>query len=550
MQDIEINVVFQPKKSGSMSGHLMVKQGAEPLHSDVCNIARDKDVTTFVNKLAKRCPSIDAKEVRNMILGTVDRIYQQGSNSDSEGTEELDVSRIVRPHLFHVPEVSGLLIPVVEVQGGNQVVGKWLLFIQWSGGKRQYTDLADYIELDSGERLWFHPRPPVPAPNLISRWSSSSRLVWLDGFTPSVEDLFRHLCEQFAHFLEFPREEAVAITATLALWTMLTYAYPAWSAVPYLSVGGPLGSGKSRVFEVLSRLVYNPLHSSNLTAPCLFRTLHSQGGTLLLDEAERLNDRTPDAGEIRSILLSGYKRGSRAHRMERVGDDFRPVSFDVYGPKAIAGISSLPAALTSRCIKIMMFRASKDSPIPKRSIDRKERVWAELRGDLHGLALARGASFVGLAHWQPKCDGLNGRDLEVWRPILAMAKFVEDAGADGLLEIMKEYALQSAQSTNDEIVPESDEILLQMLKQQVAEKPWGITAGELLEKAKEEHPVIFSRYGARGIGAVLNRYGIKSHRTGGKRYFRPNDSQWQAIEASYGIDLGSTEAEIETNGSD
>jgi len=550
MQDIEINVVFQPKKSGSMSGHLMVKQGAEPLHSDVCNIARDKDVTTFVNKLAKRCPSIDAKEVRNMILGTVDRIYQQGSNSDSEGTEELDVSRIVRPHLFHVPEVSGLLIPVVEVQGGNQVVGKWLLFIQWSGGKRQYTDLADYIELDSGERLWFHPRPPVPAPNLISRWSSSSRLVWLDGFTPSVEDLFRHLCEQFAHFLEFPREEAVAITATLALWTMLTYAYPAWSAVPYLSVGGPLGSGKSRVFEVLSRLVYNPLHSSNLTAPCLFRTLHSQGGTLLLDEAERLNDRTPDAGEIRSILLSGYKRGSRAHRMERVGDDFRPVSFDVYGPKAIAGISSLPAALTSRCIKIMMFRASKDSPIPKRSIDRKERVWAELRGDLHGLALARGASFVGLAHWQPKCDGLNGRDLEVWQPILAMVKFVEDAGADGLLEIMKEYALQSAQSTNDEIVPESDEILLQMLKQQVAEKPWGITAGELLEKAKEEHPVIFSRYGARGIGAVLNRYGIKSHRTGGKRYFRPNDSQWQAIEASYGIDLGSTEAEDETNGSD
>jgi hypothetical protein len=550
MQDIEINVVFQPKKPGSMYGHLMVKQGAEPLHSDVCNIARDKDVTAFVNRLTQRCPSIDPEEVRNVILGTVDRIYQQGSNSDSETIEELDVGRIVRPHLFHVPEVSGLLIPVVEVQGNNQVVGKWVLFMQWSDGKRQCTDLADYIELDSGERLWFHPRPPAPAPNLISRWSPSNRLAWLDGYTPSVEDIFRNLCEKFAYFLEFPKEDAIGITATLALWTILTYAYPAWSAVPYLSVGGPLGSGKSRVFEVLSQLVYNPLHSSNLTAPCLFRTLHSQGGILLLDEAERLNDRTPDAAEIRSILLCGYKRGSQAHRMERVGDDFRPVSFDVYGPKAIAGISGLPAALASRCINIMMFRAAKDSPIPKRSINANEKVWVDLRGELHALALARGASFIGLAHWQPECDGLNGRDLEVWHPILALAKFVEDAGADGLLGIMKEYALKSVQATNDDIVPESDEILLQLLKQQMAERPWGITAGELLEKAKEEHLAIFSRYGARGIGAVLNRYGIKSHRSGGKRYFRPNDSHWRAIKASYGIELGPTEPEDETNGND
>ncbi len=131
-----------------------------------------------------------------------------------------------------------------------------------------------------------------------------------------------------------------------------------------------------------------------------------------------------------------------------------------------------------------------------------------------------------------------------------MAKFVEDAGADGLLGIMKEYALKSAQATNDDIVPESDEILLQLLKEQLVDKPWGITAGELLEKAKEEHSAIFSRYGARGIGAVLNRYGIKSHRTDGKRYFRPMDSQWQAIEASYGIDFGSMESGNETNGND
>jgi len=550
MNEIEISITFKPKKPGSTSGHLMVKQGEEALHSDVCNIAKDKAVTAFVNKLKKRCPNVDAEEIRKLILAEVDRISQQEPESASRENEELDVSRIVRPHLFHVPEVSGLLIPVAQLTNGSKVEGKWLLFIQWSNGKRQCVNLVDYLELDNGQKLWFHPKPSAPSPSMVSRWSRHGRSAWLDGYVPKVEEVFQRLCRQFAYFLEFPREDAVGVTATLSLWTILTYAYPAWSAVPYLSIGGPLGSGKSRVFEVLSRVAYNPIHSSNMTAPCLFRTLHTQGGILLLDEAERLRNRTPDAGEIRSILLCGYKEGSRAYRMERIGDTFRPISFDVYGPKAIAGISSLPAALASRCIKIMMFRAAKDSPIPKRCIDENMKIWTDLRDDLYAMALTKGTSFIEMASWQPECEGINGRELEVWQPILAMAKSVEDAGAGGLLEIMKEHAIKSAESTNEDIVPESDEILVRLLKEQLADKPWGITAGELLEKAKDENPAIFSRYGARGVGAVLNRYGIKSHRSGGKRYFRPTDSQWRAIEASYGIDLGSMESGNETNGSD
>ena len=45
----------------------------------------------------------------------------------------------------------------------------------------------------------------------------------------------------------------------MAFWAMLTYCYQAWDAVPYLYIGGPLGSGKSRLFEVLGRLAFRPL---------------------------------------------------------------------------------------------------------------------------------------------------------------------------------------------------------------------------------------------------------------------------------------------------
>src|SRR5262249_8067223 len=158
---------------------------------------------------------------------------------------------------------------------------------------------------------------------------------------------------------DLPADTAAGTTATVALWVVLTYCYQAWPAVPYLFVGGPIGSGKSRLFEILIRLVFRALASSNLTGPALFRTLHDRGGTLVYDEAERLRQAT-DAGqqELLSMLLAGYKRGGQATRLEPIGDSFRSVAFDVYGPKALACVAGLPPALASRCIPVTMFRAA------------------------------------------------------------------------------------------------------------------------------------------------------------------------------------------------
>jgi hypothetical protein len=253
--------------------------------------------------------------------------------------------------------------------------------------------------------------------------------------------------------------------------------------------------------------------------------------------SERLRDRTPDVGELLSILLAGYKRGGQATRMERAGDNFTPMSFDVYGPKAIAGISNLPSALASRCIPILMFRAARDSLVPKRRIDPTAPLWAELRDDLHCMALAHGASLPGMACWQPDCAGLNGRDLELWLPILAMAKLVEDTGLDGLVETVERHAIKSIESAHEEIVAEVDEILLRLLREMLQDKSWGVTANEVLQAAIGEEPSLFPRYTARGVAAVFNRYGIKSRHSGGKRYFSATENQWKAIGQSYGIDL-------------
>ena len=173
------------------------------------------------------------------------------------------------------------------------------------------------------------------------------------------------------------------LIATLSLWIMLTYLYVAWDAVPYLFVNGPAGSGKTRVFELLSPSgVSSFAFEQSVGSGAVSHAARSRG-TLLLDEAERLSDGGDDVAELRSILLAGYKRGGRASRLESVDDSYQMKEFQVFGPKAIACINALPTALASRCVPVQMFRSPAEAEKPRRRIDEDPDRWQELRDDLH-----------------------------------------------------------------------------------------------------------------------------------------------------------------------
>lgn len=132
------------------------------------------------------------EDVQQLMLNEAHRAAQAASLPPSGPPAELDVSRIVRPHLFHVPEVSGLLIPIAKAQG-NRIEGTWLLCLQWADGRRESLDLADYLDASNGQRIWFSHKPPAPLPTTASRWSRQSRARWRDGYTPKLDALFKRI---------------------------------------------------------------------------------------------------------------------------------------------------------------------------------------------------------------------------------------------------------------------------------------------------------------------------------------------------------------------
>ena len=230
--------------------------------------------------------------------------------------------------------------------------------------------------------------------------------------------------------------------------------------------------------------------------------------------------------------------------MEAVGEKFVARSFDVYSPKAIAGINHLPGALASRCISILMFRALPGSAKLRRRLDTPPVGWVELRDDLHALALTHGRQVVELARRMDLCEAMSGRDLEVWQPIHALAQLVEDSGATHLVEAVRRHTRACIEEGKDEAIAGADEALLRLLAQEVtAGRPGELTPRKLLDKARETDGVTFQRYSPAGVGRVLKRYGIRSTPGNQRTYRDVTVEQLRRIENSYGVDLGIGPAE-------
>ena len=527
--------------NGTARGRVRAFDGDKLLHEDTVDLGGARSRERFAKMVAeKRGAPGSVAEIDALLLAKLAELREEAKQASTQAVV-FDVNSIVRPDLFIRPEVIGLSVAQPVLVNGKPV-GKWKLYLLWENGEREVRDLPATLDLPDGSKLYFDPYPADPTVSTAPGWTSAARERWLNGEKPpDPAAVFRRLCAAIDTFIEFPEQHTTAMTATLALWVMLSYVYPAWNAVPYLYVGGPLGSGKSRVFEVLDRLVFRPLMSSNMTGPALFRTLHERGGTLLLDEAERLKEPGPEAGNLRDMLLAGYKASGKAIRMEPVGEGFLPREFQVYGPKALACINGLPPALASRCIQFIMFRAPPGSEKSKRHIDSDPKLWADLRDDLHALALGpMGLAVQTLSEIKDFCPFSN-RNYELWQPLMALAAWVDEAGERGLLAIIQDYATNLIESSKDDATPDADETLLRILASEI-QGGAAPTPGDILKKAKELEPEMFQRWQARGVSNALKRYSLLTNRSNGDRvYGSVTRADLRRVQQSYGVDLGVAE---------
>lgn len=206
----------------------------------------------------------------------------------------------------------------------------------------------------------------------------------------------------------------------LALWAAHTHAIEAFEDTPFLAVtSAEPESGKTRVLEVLELLVRNPWKVVLPSEAVLYRKVSAGQPTLLLDEVDAVFG--PKAGEhegLRALLNAGNRRGTKVPRCVGRGE-IRLEEFDVFCPRALAGIGKLPDTVASRSISLSLKRRAPGEMVEQlrrrdvepegHSLRDRLSAWAE--GNVAALRVARPAS--------PK--SLRDRTADSCEPLLAIA---------------------------------------------------------------------------------------------------------------------------------
>jgi putative DNA primase/helicase len=140
-------------------------------------------------------------------------------------------------------------------------------------------------------------RLTLPPPTIRKRGVEE---LWPDPVEGPV--LLRDVQRTFERFLSLPDGAPLA----LALWVLYAHCFDAFDISPLLAVTSPVKrSGKSTLFNVLSRLVPTPLIASNISAAAVYRAVDAMAPTLLADEADSWFSMKDD---IRGIWNSGHTR--------------------------------------------------------------------------------------------------------------------------------------------------------------------------------------------------------------------------------------------------
>lgn len=316
-------------------------------------------------------------------------------------------------------------------------------------------------------------------------------------------------------FVVFPSDHhALAV----ALWVAHTHGIEWFDTTPYLGITSPQkGSGKTRLMEILEELCPDAWKVAEPSAAVLFRKIDAGKLTLLLDEMDGVfhsgSSGSDSAQALRAILNAGNRRGTVVPRAANFGNDL--VDFEVFCPKALAGLRALPDTLADRSIPIPMTR--------RRRADRIERFrFREARAEAHGIRERVAASVAGHAdelrdfRIEDSLGSLTDRRLEAWEPLIAVA---EAAGGEWAARAREAaVAIHKAEADQSDL---SDEMLLLQHIREAFENDDRLTTHDLLTTLRERDDGPWARAfdpsfdddnlkSAQALATMLRPYGIKS----------------------------------------
>ena len=327
---------------------------------------------------------------------------------------------------------------------------------------------------------------------------------------PEGAQILADLRAQIKRYVVMPSEEALT---AVTLWIAATHLQRAWQHAPRLAIVAPeKRCGKSRLLDVVTETVCNPLITVNASAAAIFRSIDDEDPpTLLVDEADALFGTVKAAEkneEVRGLINAGHQRNRPTLRV--TGPEHKPTAFPTFAMAALAGIGDLPDTVMDRSVVIRMrrraagekvaaFRTTRDTPALHAIRDRLS-AWLK---PLYKRALAM----------EPPMP-VEDRAADTWEPLVVIADLAGGewpALARTACRVMTDY-----EAGQDEEGGLRTRLLVGIRRAFAAENdPAVLGTMRLLEHLNADREAPWAEYGAngltpRGLQELLKPYGISS----------------------------------------
>jgi hypothetical protein len=318
-----------------------------------------------------------------------------------------------------------------------------LLILRSDG--QAFSDLA-MSEVQPLARLGLSVHLPSPLPPGRD-WSGAGVKRFLAGERPDALDVFERVVSVFDRFLDFARSLAPQRTMCelSACHVLSSYFLEALNVVGYLWPNGEKGCGKTVFLEVDTEMAYlGQVILAGSSYPCL-RDMADYGATLAFDDAEHVMDTRRTDPDKRTLLLAGSRRGATIAVKEQVGDRWVMRHVNTFCPRLFSAIRLPDPVLGSRSIVLPLVRSgdpwrAKANPMNPADWPTDRR---RLIDDLWALGLTHLPEIPKWDRLGAELANLSGRNLDPWRPMFAVAAWLQDRhGLEGLYERMEKLSMK------------------------------------------------------------------------------------------------------------
>ena len=281
------------------------------------------------------------------------------------------------------------------------------------------------------------------------RWRLESIKQYLDGkdAKPSPYALLSKISGTYEKYLHIRNRTWYLVHS---LWDLGTYLYPIFEAYPFFELRGIAGTSKTKSMVISSYISFNATEIMvNPSEATLFREKDEVRGTSYFDEAEKLwiyNKLTKQyEGDVRTELINAsYTKEGKVPRQEKIGNRFITKWYSPYSPIQLASIQGLYGASETRAITRITTKSPDEDMRGEKQPeeDRNLPIWEEIRDECYRFALYNWKDIRKIYLEFENKTQLKKRDLQIWKPILAIAKFIDEKVYEEIVKFAEEISEQ------------------------------------------------------------------------------------------------------------